>query len=258
MAENVKFAEVDLEKLVVNPYGLRVRYNEEIVKRLAGSILQNGLANPLIVVEQNGLFPIVDGNYRCLALKYIGWGKPVPVYVETLTDEQALLRAVVANWHRRNFSFMDKARSVAELKKRSFKAEAITMQLEFKDPKYVYRFLEFEENVPENVKRVLESCPRATRRHGEALVMLKDHPDKQLELAQRIVTEHLTGPEALREADKILHPEKYVHEPKPWVCDCCEEEQSPEEGKALIKLCPKCFGDFEAWRHESGRVAEST
>jgi len=42
----------------------------------------------------------------------------------------------------------------------------------------------------------------------------------------------------------------YVREPKPWVCDCCEQEQSPEEGKTLIKLCPQCFAEFEAWRHE--------
>jgi ParB family chromosome partitioning protein len=256
--EDLKLAEVPLEKLVLNPYGLRVRYDRENVEQLAGSIIQNGLAEPLSVIERNGSYLIIDGNYRCLALMHAKWEKPVPVVVEDLTDEQALMRAVIANWHRRNFNFMDKARSVAQLKQKGYSVEAITMQLEFKNPKYFYRFLEFETDVSKEAKAVLESYSRVTWRHSQALVMLKDYPDKQLELAQRIVTEHLTGPEAVREADKILNPEKYVREAKPWICDCCEQEQSPEEGKAIIKLCPKCLGDFEAWRHESGRVAEST
>lgn len=248
--------EVPLSKLVINPYGLRVYYNPEYVKQLAGSILQNGLAQRLTVIERNGLYPIIDGNYRCLALMHIKWEKPVPVVVEDLTDEQALLKAVVSNWHRRNFNFMDKAHSVAQLKEKGFTAEDITMRLEFKNPKYFYRFLEFETCVTKDAKAVLESYSRVTWRHSQALVMLKDLPDKQLELAQRIVTEHLSGPQAIREADKILNPEKYVHEPKPWVCDCCEKEQDPEEGKTILKLCPSCHAEFEAWRHE--RVAEQT
>jgi hypothetical protein len=80
--------------------------------------------------------------------------------------------------------------------------------------------------------------------------MLKDYPDKQRELAERIVTEHLTGPEALREADKILHPEKYVRQPKPWTCDCCGEEQPPEEAKTAVVMRPLCYADFEIWKHE--------
>ena len=257
--------EVAVESLVHDPFKLRVRYDDGKVSQLKGSIVQVGLLSPLKVWVNKNEYWIVDGNYRFIALKELGRTQiPVETLPEETSFKQALLVAVISNWHRADYAFMDKARSVRRLREAGHSDLEICARLELKLEKgypgrMFHNYRSFEDYVPDNVKEVLSATSfRIKARHAQALAMLKDLPDKQLELAQRIVTEKLSGPEAYKEADKILNPEKYVREPKPWVCDCCEQEQSPEEGKAIIKLCAKCFSEFEVWRHESGRVAEST
>jgi ParB/RepB/Spo0J family partition protein len=251
--------DVPIENLVLDPFKLRVRYDDEKVDRLKGSILQMGLLSRLKVWLNKGEYWVVDGNYRLLALKELGWKKiPVELMPEETSHKQALLVAVINNWHREGFTFMDKARSVRRLREAGHSDLEICARLELAlekgyPGKQFHRYRSFEEYVPDDVKNVLSvTSDRIRARHAQALVMLKDMPEEQRKLAERIVTEKLTGPEAVREAEKILNPEKYLREPKPWVCDCCEQEQPPEEGKTIIKLCPQCFAEFEAWRHERG------
>lgn len=234
--------EVALSDLV--SFELRAYYDYEVIVRLGGSILQNGLLTPLLVTPREGKYQIIDGNYRFKALQHIGWKRPVPVISKEMSDKEALETYVISNWHRKNFRFQDKARAVKELRNNGFTPEEITIKLEFKHPKSFYQYLDYEEKVPEKIRELLKGHPRMTRRHGEALVMLKDLPEKQRELAERIVTENLTGPEALREADKILHPEKYERVPKPWNCSICGKEQSPEETKIKMEICPECYANL--------------
>lgn len=238
--------EVALSDLV--PFELRAYYDYEVIVRLGGSILQNGLLTPLLVRPKERRYQIIDGNYRFKALRHIGWKKSVPVISKEMSDKEALETYVISNWHRRNFRFQDKARAVKELRNSGFTPEEITIKLEFKHPKSFYQYLDYEEKVSEKVRDVLKSHSRMTRRHGKALLMLRDAPDKQRELAERIVTENLTGPKALREADRILHPEKYERVPKPWKCSLCGKEQSPEETKTKMELCPECCANLLANR----------
>ena len=254
--------EVSVDELVYDPFKLRVHVDDAKVSTLKGSIMQVGLLSPLKVWANEGKYWIVDGNYRYIALKELGWRKiPVETLPEGTSRKQAVLIAVISNWHRKNFTFMDKARSVRRLREATYSDLEICARLELRLEKgypgsHFHRLRSFEEHVTEEVKELLSpTSGRITARHGEALVMLKGQPEKQLELAKRIVAEKLSGPQALKEADKMLHPEKYVREPKPWICDCCEKEQSPEEGKTILKLCPECAGEFEVWRLE--RVAQS-
>jgi len=221
--------EVSLVDLVPDPFGLRVHYDNNVVVNLAGSILQNGITTPLLIRSKNGKYEIIDGNYRYKALKHIGWKKPIPVNSAEMADEEALLRAVVANWHRKGFSFADKAKVVKKLRDHGLSPEEITMRLELKHPKSIYHYLGFEEKVSEEAKEIVVSHPRVTRRHGEALAKLVDKPNEQRNLAERIVTEHLSGPKAVREASKILEPEKHESKPEPIntglniACPTCQE-----------------------------------
>lgn len=200
--------EVALADLVPDPFGLRVYYDDEMIEKLAGSILQNGIVTPLLVRPKNGVYDIIDGNYRYKALQHISWKKPVSANTEEMTDEEALLRAVLANWHRKSFTFMDKARAVKKLKDSGFSNEEVTIKLEFKHPKTLYQYLEYEEKVLKETKEIVKSHPRMTRRHGQALIMLKDYTDKQRELAELIVTKPLSGPQAVSQAKNFLSPPK--------------------------------------------------
>jgi ParB-like chromosome segregation protein Spo0J len=52
------------------------------VEMLKEDILKNGLKNPLIVFEENGMYQIKDGTHRIRALKELGW-KEVPCIIST-------------------------------------------------------------------------------------------------------------------------------------------------------------------------------
>jgi len=243
--------EHELDKLVPDPFGLRVHYDDGVVKNLAGSILQNGIVTPLLVRPIDDKYQIIDGNYRYRALKHIGWDKPVPVNTVKMSDEEALLRAVIANWHRKSFGFVDKARAVKKLRDHGLSPEEIAIRLELKHPKSIYHYLGFEEKVSGEAKEIVVSSPRVTRRHGEALAKLVDKPNEQRNLAERIVTEHLSGPKAVREADKILEPEKPESKPKLHRCGLCGLGLRLEEAKKII-LCTKCLDEFTAYLYKKG------
>jgi len=252
--------EVSLADILLDPFKLRVHYDSSKVDVLKGSILQVGLLSPLKVWLHEGCYWIVDGNYRYLALKDLGWVKvPVEAMPEGTTYEQALVAAVISNWHREEFYFMDKARSVRRLKEQGIPPLEICARLELPldkgSPGGMYRFYrDFEDYVPDDVKEILSQLvAKITVRHGEALVLLTDHPDKQRELAERIVTQHLSGPKALSWAKNFLNPRPppvecefrdYVMElakvvkeaPKTSCKDCHIQELCNEYKKAIFEL----------------------
>jgi hypothetical protein len=131
-----------------------------------------------------------------------------------------------------------------------------------------------DQNWPEitlTVKDELDRVLKAIHYNVQRRPSVKETASRLLQVAELLEKRGVPTAEVLPQICKLvpyserwvrqLLPDKYKHEemkrePKPWVCDCCEQEQSPEEGKAIIKLCPKCLSEFEVWRHE--RVAEST
>jgi len=178
---------------------------------------------------------------------------------EGTTYEQALVAAVISNWHREEFFFMDKARSVRRLREAGVSDLEICARLELPLKEGYpgtdfHRYRSFEENVPEDVKDLLSpTSGRITVRHGEALVLLRDHPDKQRELAELIVTKGLSGPQALSWAKNFLNPRsppvecefrdyvmdlaKAVREaPKTSCKDCHIQELCQEYKKAIYEL----------------------
>lgn len=235
-----------LDKLIADPFGLRVHYDDKVVKNLGGSILQSGVVTPLLVRPQGDKYEIIDGNYRYKALEHIGWKKPVPVNVRELTGQQALIEAVIANWHRKNFRTQDKASAIKKLKTAGLSNEDIAIKLELKNPKSIYHYLSYEEEVSDKTKGIL-SHASVTTRHIKALTKLKEHPDKQHELAELIVTKPLTGPQALTWAKNIVSPKETP--PKPWECELCENKFT-EELKTKVTLCPACAAEFETWKNE--------
>ena len=128
--------------------------------------------------------------------------------MENLSDEEALEIAVVANWKRTDFSFLDRANAIQRLKKAGFSDERISTRLGITS-RYVRYYLAYGECVPDDVKKVLETSFQDVKaRHSEALVLLMERPEKQVELANRIGAENMSGPKALSEAKKTVKPPK--------------------------------------------------
>ncbi|MCW4008793.1 MAG: ParB/RepB/Spo0J family partition protein [Candidatus Bathyarchaeota archaeon] len=229
--------EVELNELVPDPFQLRVSYDSNVVVNLAGSILQNGILSPLLVRRRNGKYEILDGNYRFQALKQIRWEKKIPVRIIEADDKDAIFIAAVSNWHRRSFKFTDKANTVKKMLELGLTEEMIAARLEISLRHLRERYIAYFKNVSDDAKELLSKTD-LSQRHVEALMLLKEKPEQQKNLATEIVIRKLDGAEAKREAKKILTPEQ---KPSTWKCDCCLQEKPDSAEKKRIQICPDCY-----------------
>lgn len=104
-----------LEEVRPNPKQPRIHYDEEKLQELADSIREQGVLQPLLVrpVEE-GLYEIVAGERRFRASKLAGL-KRIPVVVKKLSDESAMLAALIENLQREDLNPIEEAQGLQEL-----------------------------------------------------------------------------------------------------------------------------------------------
>ena len=84
----VSIADIDIEKIVPNPYQPRTEFNLEAIEELSQSIKLLGLIQPITVRPiENGMYQIISGERRYRASKLAGI-KTIPAYIRE-TDDNA-------------------------------------------------------------------------------------------------------------------------------------------------------------------------
>ncbi len=83
-----EYRNVSLRELVESPTNSRKAFDEGRLDELAESIRTHGVLSPLVIRPVNGHFEIVAGARRKRAAERAGLVE-VPVYIRTLTDEEA-------------------------------------------------------------------------------------------------------------------------------------------------------------------------
>lgn len=100
-----------LSAIVPNPHQPRRVFSEAELERLAASIQENGLLQPLVVRPVGGStdrFELVVGERRFRAISRLGWSD-VPVVVRDATDETLLVLALVENLQREALNPLEEA-----------------------------------------------------------------------------------------------------------------------------------------------------
>jgi ParB/RepB/Spo0J family partition protein len=256
---------VPVDKIVWR--GALRKFSDEEIQELAASFRVYGQLQPIMVRPlKDGLFEGVFGYQRYLAARRAGLTSILCI-VKPCTDDEVYEARLVENIHRKELAAMEKAewvKKLVELRMKSgFKEESVYEAVANSIEAYtgekpasetVRKLVYLASKIKKKAKDLFLGERRIGLKHLEQLARTEDE-HVQASLGEKAAMEGWAVQKLKTEVDKALGVEK----PKEtWVCDCCEQEQSPEEGKAIIKLCPKCLGDFEAWRHESGRVAEPT
>lgn len=97
-------------------------YSNEKLEQLRKDIEEHGLYSPIHVRPYKGGYQIISGHNRFNAIKQLDWAT-VPVTVETLTDEEAMIRLVNSNLYQRQF-----IKESEKVKAFSLKVKAIKQQ----------------------------------------------------------------------------------------------------------------------------------
>ena len=115
----MKVKDIPLSNITVSD--LNVRKNLEAgledstLNDLAESIRENGLLNPIIVIQKEGSYELVVGQRRFLACKKIGL-KTIPAIIrDDISDIEGVTLSLIENVHRADMHPIDKARALNNL-----------------------------------------------------------------------------------------------------------------------------------------------
>jgi ParB family chromosome partitioning protein len=105
---------VDLDKIVANKGQPRKIFKEKDLLELSESIKENGVIQPLLVHEKDGVFEIIAGERRFRASKLAGLTK-VPVIVKRTTKKDVLVMSIIENVQRADLNCVEEALAYFQL-----------------------------------------------------------------------------------------------------------------------------------------------
>ena len=107
--------EIELSKIVANPYQPRTSFDEEALNELAASIKEIGIIQPITLRKvDEDQYQIIAGERRFRASKIAGLTS-IPAYVRTANDEAMLEMALVENIQREDLDAIEIALSYQRL-----------------------------------------------------------------------------------------------------------------------------------------------
>lgn len=109
-----KVIEVEVERIIPNPHQPRTEFQAEEISKLADSISQNGILQPLTVRKKGDKFELIAGERRLRAAKTCGL-RVVPCIVKDISEKNSAILALVENIQRQDLSFFDEAYAIEKL-----------------------------------------------------------------------------------------------------------------------------------------------
>lgn len=105
---------VTLDRIRPCPLQPRKDFPAESLRELADSIREQGIVQPLIVRERDGILELIAGERRWRAAQLIGLSE-IPVIVRQADDRAVLEMALIENLQRENLNAIEEAQGYAQL-----------------------------------------------------------------------------------------------------------------------------------------------
>ncbi len=109
-----KVLEIGISLIKPNPSQPRKCFYSDELTKLAKSISQEGILQPLIIRINDGEYELVSGERRLRAAKIAGL-KTVPCIIMNMTERNSALMALVENIQREDLSFFEEAIAIQSL-----------------------------------------------------------------------------------------------------------------------------------------------
>jgi len=173
--------EIEIEKLIENPYQPRIQIKKDEVKELADSIREQGLIQPIVVTKINNTdrYYIVAGHRRVEAHKTLN-KKRIKAYVmEDVKDDVLASVAMVENLQRSDLNLIESAMAIKRYKERFNKnLDEIAKELG-KDKTFISRMINILKLPEEIIKDIREN---KSTQDVIALSLLNTYINKKLNM----------------------------------------------------------------------------
>ncbi len=177
-------SEIEISKIVANPYQPRTKFDEEALNELAKSISEIGIIQPITLRKIDGdEYQIIAGERRFRASKIAGL-KTIPAYVRTANDEGMLEMALIENIQREDLDAIEIALSYQRLIDECQLTQENLSDRVGKKRSTVTNYLRLLKLPAKIQKGIVEKA--ITMGHARALVNIKDS-DMQLMIYDEII-----------------------------------------------------------------------
>ncbi len=190
---------IPLDRIRPNPFQPRSDWKEEDLDRLAASIRQSGVLQPVLVRRNGEEFQLIAGERRVRAARRAGL-EEIPAVVHEADDWEMQVLALVENVQRTDLNAIEKARSFDSLMKHTGSSQAKIAEEVGLQRSSVTNYLRLLDLPPEVQSQVEKG--RLTMGHARAL--LSADPADRLPLARQILAEGLS----VRSSEKLVSSRK--------------------------------------------------
>lgn len=195
---------VDVDKIAANKQQPRKIFKEKDLLELAESIKENGIIQPLVVVEKDGMFEIVAGERRFRASKLAGLTK-VPVIVKRATKKDILLMAIIENVQRADLNCVEEALAYFQLMNEFELTQEEVAKKIGKERSTIANFL----RILKLPKEVIVALQKEQLSFGHAKVLVSISDDETIKrLSNEVITKGLSVRELEELAKKSKKPVK--------------------------------------------------
>lgn len=189
--------EIEISKIVANPFQPRTTFDEEALNELAASIKEIGIIQPITLRKiDEGQYQIIAGERRFRASKIAGL-TTIPAYIRTANDEGMLEMALVENIQREDLDAIEIALSYQRLIDECKLTQEVLSDRVGKKRSTVTNYLRLLKLPAKIQKGIVEKA--ISMGHARALVNIKDS-DMQL----MIYDETLKSDFSVRRVEEIV------------------------------------------------------
>jgi len=187
--------EIDIEKIVTNPFQPRREFSEESIEELAQSIKKHGLLQPIVVIKDNDRYILVAGERRLRAFKKLGKEK-IKAVITDYSKEDLREYALIENIQREDLNPVEIALSLHSLiEEHGYTHEELAKNIG-KSRTYITNMLRVL-NLPQNVIKKIKNN-EISFGHAKILVSL---PAEKIEEAVKEIEEKNLS---VRETEKLV------------------------------------------------------
>lgn len=187
VVENQEVQQIEITKIAPNPNQPRKVFNEESILRLADSINQYGIIQPLTVRKLGEGYELVAGERRLRAAKELGISH-VPCIIIAINEEKSAEISIIENLIREDLNIFEQAEAIeALIDTYGLTQEQIAAKLS-NSQSFIANKLRLLRYSASEREIILKNS--LTERHARALLRVLD-PNLRAKLLSRIVNEHL-------------------------------------------------------------------
>ena len=181
-------SEVAVDLIDPGPQQPRTRFDEEALERLAVSIKEHGVVQPILVRRRGDRYELIAGERRWRAAQKAGLTS-IPVVVKDVADGDLLEIALTENIQREDLNPIEEAQAYQKLiESVGLTQEALANRFG-RDRSYITNYLRLL-RLPEDIQRLVEEG-RLSTGHARTVLGLPD-ADQQRRAARQVIAKGLS------------------------------------------------------------------